>query len=718
MEKYNTKFIQACKDNNINLIKNIITNTPKNEHLYLSVIYGNIDIIQLILDTHDYFYYEIEDIFEYIYKTIELKLDNLDYIIDIYIKKFNNYDIINHIRPIFSKEFNLIDWYFGLLNKYNLSYNKFIDNDNLINIISSSNNNDLIKLSNYISLDKLNYQRAFNDACLTGNLDAVKFLYNLTNDLNLLSYKSLYHSCYKDFDLVKWLIETNPNLDLTLENYKPFRLACYRGKYDIAKYLYDKNPEVIDKLKDSFEICERMVLDSLYNSLELCKWLYSFNIYEFDIESLYDILVDGNLNVEKLEWLYSVIPEFINNHRYIIIFNHSWFNGLECAKWLYNKRPDIDIYNDNYCLFIDSCNHNKKDIIDWLLSLRPQIFDNTNTFNKILKNIIKNNCRYIDNFIWLFEILYKETIPSNIDKLIRTSMKDSTIEIYQYLIFRYAEGTFGDKEFKINLDDFTNICKKNSINFIKLIYNNHEYIKDLINTEYITNLFNDILKSNSCITITKWLYNNFPIIVINNLTIHNAFLSNNRRTIKWILSLQNDYNLCYNNNIILNDLCKSEFLDFHIVKYLFRLDRYINLRVDNDILLKTCFRLDDYYMAIWLLKKIGIIELDSSYDQYFRDKCRENHYKFVKLMNKLNPDRYKYNIAKDGDLTAKISRYVYKTKDIKIDDLCMICLTNKSDIITQCEHIYCYNCIDIWLNINENCPYCRTNITELYKINQ
>ena len=97
MEKYNTKFIQACKDNNINLIKNIIINTPKNEHLYLSVIYGNIDIIQLIFDTHNHLYNQIEDIFEYIYKINNLKLDNLDYIIDIYIQKFIKMSSVNSI---------------------------------------------------------------------------------------------------------------------------------------------------------------------------------------------------------------------------------------------------------------------------------------------------------------------------------------------------------------------------------------------------------------------------------------------------------------------------------------------------------------------------------------------------------------------------------------------------------------------------------------------
>ena len=34
----NNKFIQACKDNDIDTIKNIITYTPNHNHLYISII--------------------------------------------------------------------------------------------------------------------------------------------------------------------------------------------------------------------------------------------------------------------------------------------------------------------------------------------------------------------------------------------------------------------------------------------------------------------------------------------------------------------------------------------------------------------------------------------------------------------------------------------------------------------------------------------------------
>jgi len=719
MEKYNTKFIQACKDNDINLIKNIITYTPKNDHLELSLLYGNTNIIQLILDTHEHLYNDIENLYENLYKINNFNFDNFSYIIDIYIKKFNNYDILKNIKYLFNKDLNLVDWFFSLFNKYNLNYKKYLDNESLIFIISSCNENELIKLSNYISFNNLNYKQIFNEACLRDNLDAAKFIYNLTNDINLLNQKALYHACFvnqrksshlNDLDLVKWLIETNPNYDLTYDNYKAFRTCCNRGKYNIARYLYDKTPEVIDKLKNSYEICERIILNSLYNSLDLCKWLYNFNIYEIDIYSLYDVLIDSNLTIDKLEWLYSIVPEFINNNRFIDLFNHMWYNDLECIKWLYNKRPDIDIFNNNYGLFIDSCNYNKKDILEWLLTLKPDLLDNTFHFNKILKKIIKHNCPYIDIFIWLYELKYKDYHPDNIVKLIKISMKDSTIEIYRYLSSKYTN-------FEINLEDLKYICKKNSFNMIKIVFNDHSNIKNQINTEYITNLFNESIKNDNFMILIELLFKEFSNIIIDNKTIHNAFLSGNRKLIKFILNMKNDFDLTYNNNIILNDLCNFGYINFNIIKYLFRLNKNINLKLNDNKLFKTCLKFRDYIMSKWLLKKIDNIILDSSYDKYFKNLCNNNEHKLVKLLNKLNPDRYKYELNKDYTIICKISRYINETKDIKIDDLCMICLTNKSDIITQCDHIYCYNCIDIWLNINNNCPYCRTDITKLYKIN-
>lgn len=49
---------------------------------------------------------------------------------------------------------------------------------------------------------------------------------------------------------------------------------------------------------------------------------------------------------------------------------------------------------------------------------------------------------------------------------------------------------------------------------------------------------------------------------------------------------------------------------------------------------------------------------------------------------------------------------------------CSICLTNKSTIITICNHQYCINCINKWLLLKDNCPYCRRELCndDIFKI--
>jgi ribosomal protein S2 len=72
---------------------------------------------------------------------------------------------------------------------------------------------------------------------------------------------------------------------------------------------------------------------------------------------------------------------------------------------------------------------------------------------------------------------------------------------------------------------------------------------------------------------------------INNNTLYHSFLSQNTKIIKWILSLRNDFDLTFNNNIILNDLCENRYIDLNIIKYLWRLNKHIDLKVNNKVIL-------------------------------------------------------------------------------------------------------------------------------------
>ena len=68
--------------------------------------------------------------------------------------------------------------------------------------------------------------------------------------------------------------------------------------------------------------------------------------------------------------------------------------------------------------------------------------------------------------------------------------------------------------------------------------------------------------------------------------------------------------------------------------------------------------------------------------------------------------------------TNKISNYVYdETKLFPFkNEKCTICLdiTKTEQVTTECNHIFCKGCIELYLENNNKCPNCRQEIKNLY----
>mmetsp|Transcript_430 Transcript_430/g.715 ORF Transcript_430/g.715 Transcript_430/m.715 type:complete len:97 (+) Transcript_430:755-1045(+) len=47
---------------------------------------------------------------------------------------------------------------------------------------------------------------------------------------------------------------------------------------------------------------------------------------------------------------------------------------------------------------------------------------------------------------------------------------------------------------------------------------------------------------------------------------------------------------------------------------------------------------------------------------------------------------------------------------MKSSDLCSICLDEPSDIVLDCMHAFCENCITDWNQKSRTCPICRKDI--------
>ena len=114
------------------------------------------------------------------------------------------------------------------------------------------------------------------------------------------------------------------------------------------------------------------------------------------------------------------------------------------------------------------------------------------------------------------------------------------------------------------------------------------------------------------------------------------------------------------------------------------------------------------------------ISIDNEYA--FRFACHNKRINIAKWLVELNPNKYYVKIIdnKIVDYKIKINLPILNNKQIILsqtdDKICPVCLDNQIELQTNCKHNFCVKCCDQFYTVNKICPYCRTNITQFYKI--
>ena len=124
-------------------------------------------------------------------------------------------------------------------------------------------------------------------------------------------------------------------------------------------------------------------------------------------------------------------------------------------------------------------------------------------------------------------------------------------------------------------------------------------------------------------------------------------------------------------------------------------------------------------VAKWLLSIKPNINISALNNYTFRCACSNGHIDIVARFIELNPQKYVVEII-NGKITSfqiiKTLNLLSETISVNEIKECAICYIEQSNIITNCNHEFCYQCLNSWYNINENCPYCRTPLTTCSKI--
>ena len=250
----------------------------------------------------------------------------------------------------------------------------------------------------------INYNKAFFDACEDGHLEVIKWLFEIkpTIDISYNNYKALYNAFYwgelevvkwifhkipindifyndqifykacedGHFELTKWLVEINPNINESVNLDEAFCIACSNGCLEIAKFLLELKPTIETFANDNESF--KNACDNGY--LAVAEWLVSIDNRYIITNSVLDINVDvDNSNIGYII-TYTIMNRFMMHNDVI-----KYVNEIEIC--VICKENDNDIQTN--------CNHNfcTSCITTWAIYNKscPYCRENINSFCKIAK---------------------------------------------------------------------------------------------------------------------------------------------------------------------------------------------------------------------------------------------------------------------------------------------------------------------------------------------
>ena len=155
--------------------------------------------------------------------------------------------------------------------------------------------------------------------------------------------------------------------------------------------------------------------------------------------------------------------------------------------------------------------------------------------------------------------------------------------------------------------------------------------------------------------------------------------------------------------------CKRNFLN--VTKWIItQVKPSLNTQENiNKGFIKACEN-NSLEVAQWLLTKTD----DNGKKQGFAAGFTYNNIQICEMFAQFDPLKYIYEVDPD---TKQVISYCIRKTVIAIDTIkklvkekCIICLYRDEEVITNCNHIYCYKCFSKYYHQNSTCAYCRQEI--------
>ena len=455
------------------------------------------------------------------------------------------------------------------------------------------------------------------------------------------------------------------------------------------KYNHEIKQEIIKK-----NINSHVEINNIYSYLEIIDIFDDSNKFNFIIKSLNEI--------EKYYVKNYLIEQLINIYIYQINqkkikIDQLFFKCIQMFDICYlielvdKCNIKIQDYNDNELFqlnIIKSCHIDK---IKYLIN--KGFILNQDKFRDQLRLLIENNSLYmlIKNNIDFIDILKIFKLFN--EKIIEFSIDRSLLEL---ILFKHKKLKMEEEDIGFLLDE----CK---------IEVDYQLLLSL-NLKCSVSLFDFFYKRNPNINLRE---NNDELF-------YTICTGGNIQLAKYLLEIQPDINVSKDDDVIFSSCCNEGNLI--MIKWLYSIIPQLSEKAYYEHSICGACYYGHLHVAKWLMKNFEGLDIKVDEDYCMIHAVENEYFDIVDWIKSLEPDRYviKYNETYEYIDEFKINKKLVVNGEKKIEVIheCPICYESKSNVISCCDHQFCYNCMNEYYQKSNylNCPFCRKEKIKLYYI--